>query len=211
MTQKEDLIAAFSNRMPAGRVPLWELEFHLWDQISKGHLILGQEYLELTSREKTYALNKNAEIFLLVSEQCHFSALTLPSQFWEISLGHPAYYWMPEDGRVEQAKILRKLASPDLMLVANCSALLGIPMGDDYVDFAYQLFDAPQEVSTLAEHKLEEGIQAAIRFRDAGVEIGLTTTDLADNHSTFMNLRVAEPGSLGGGIKKTGNDFNFAF
>jgi len=192
MTQKEDLIAAFSNHKPAGRVPLWELEFHLWDKVSRRHLILGKDYLKLSTSEKENALHQNAEIFVEVSEQCNFSALTLPSQFWEIGPGQPAYYWMPEDGRIGQAKVLRKVAPPGLMLVANCSALLGIPMGEDYVKFAYLLKDSPPEVSVLAEQKLQEGIQAAIRFRDAGVEIGLSTTDLADNHGTFMNPHQLE-------------------
>lgn len=99
----------------------------------------------------------------------------------------PAYYWLPEDGRDLQARVLRKLAPPDLLLAANCSALLGIPMGDDYIPFALQLFDAPDEIDTLAEKRLQDGIRDARRFFDLGVEIGLSTSDLADNHSTFMN------------------------
>jgi hypothetical protein len=120
MTIKEDMFEAFSNRQPAGRVPLWELEFHLWDQVSGQHLVIGQEYQGLTEREKEKAVYKNAEIFLSVSEQLHFSAITLPSQYWEIGPGTPAYYWMPEEGRNLQARILRKMASDNLMLVANC-------------------------------------------------------------------------------------------
>lgn len=192
MTKKEDLVSALTNRKPDSMVPLWELEFHLWDKVSGRHLILGKEYLELSAKEKETALHQNAEIFLQVCELCNFSALTLPSQFWEIGPGIPAYYWMPEDARIDQAKVLRKISSQDLVLVANCSALLGIPMGEDYVKFAYLLYDSPKEVSALAEQKLQEGIQAAVRFRDAGVEVGLSTTDLADNHGTFMNPHQLE-------------------
>lgn len=187
MTKKDDLIAALTNRQPEGKVPLWELEFHLWDKFSGRRLILGEEYQRLTAREKELALAHNAEIFISVSERLHFSALTMPSMYWEIGQGNPAYYWLPEDGRDRQAETLRRLAPPDLMLVANCSALLGIPMGDDYVPFAYRLFDAPEEIDALAEEKLQQGIRDAARFRDLGVEIGLSTSDLADNHSTFMN------------------------
>jgi uroporphyrinogen decarboxylase len=192
MTKKEDMIAAFSNCQPVGRVPLWELEFHLWDQVSGQRLVIGQEYQGLTEREKERALHNNAEIFLTVSERLHFFALTMPSQYWEIGPGAPAYYWMEEEGRDRQARILRKMADADLMLVANCSALLGMPMQEDYVDFAYRLFDAPDEIDALAEQRLQDGIQDAIRFFDLGVEIGLSTSDLADNHSTFMNPRQLE-------------------
>ncbi len=189
MTKKEDMISALTNCQPAGRVPLWELEFHLWDKFAEKRLVIGEEYQKLTDGEKERAVYDNAEIFISVSERLHFSAITLPSQYWEIGPRSPAYYWMPEEGRDRQAKMLRKLAPPDLMLVANCSALLGIPMREDYVDFAYRLYDAPDEIDDLAEQKLQEGIKAAKRFFELGVEIGLTTSDLADNHSTFMNPR----------------------
>ncbi len=187
MSKRDDLIAALSHRQPDGAVPIWELEFHLWDKVSRQHLVIGQEYQQLTEREKDQAVHHNAEIFISVSERCHFAALTIPSQYWEIGPGMPAYYWMPEEGRDRQAKVLRKLAPPDLMLVANCSALLGIPMREDYVSFAYRLFDAPEEIDELAVQKLQEGIQAAKRFSDLGVAVGLSTSDLADNHSTFIN------------------------
>lgn len=189
MTKKEDMIAALSNEQPVGMVPVWELEFHLWDQMSGRHLIIGQEFQYLTSAEKKRTLYKNAEIFLLVSENLHFTALTLPSQFWEIGPGVPAYYWLPDEWRYRQAKVLRQMAPSDLMLVANCSSVLGMPMGDDYVEFAYKLFDAPEEILALAEKYYQEGIQSAYRFREVGVEIGMTTSDLADNHGTFMNPR----------------------
>ncbi|RPI82618.1 MAG: hypothetical protein EHM41_17925 [Chloroflexi bacterium] len=187
VTRRDDLLAALNNREPSGKVPLWELEFHIWDKVSNQHLLVGPEFAALTRSEKERALHTNAEIFISVSERLGFSAITLPSQFWEVGPGHPAYYWLPEEWRDQQTRVVRQMAHADLSLVANCSALLGIPMGADYVPFAYKLYDAPDEVQEMAELKLKEGIESAVRFFDLGVEIGLTTSDLADNHSTFMN------------------------
>jgi uroporphyrinogen decarboxylase len=192
MTKKEDMLAALSNKQPAGSVPIWELEFHLWDQISGQHLIIGQEFQHLTSTEKRKALYQNAEIFLLVSENLHFYALTLPSDFWELQPGVPAYYWLPSEWRYKQAKVIRQMASSDLMLVGTCSAVLGMPLRNDYVEFAYKLFDSPDEIRTQAEHNFQEGIHSAYRFSEVGVEIGMTTSDLADNHGTFMNPHQLE-------------------
>jgi uroporphyrinogen decarboxylase len=187
VSRRDNIIAALSNHQPSGRVPLWELEFHLWDQVSGNQLVLGHDYQRLTEPEKDRAVHSNAEIFISVSERLNYSALTMPSQYWEIGPGMPAYFWLPEEGRDRQARVLRKMAPVDLMLVANCSALLGMPMSEDYVNFAYQLFDAPDEIEALAERRLHDGIRDARRFCDLGVEIGLSTSDLADNHSTFMN------------------------
>jgi uroporphyrinogen decarboxylase len=192
MDRKQDLFAALDCRQPQGRVPYWELEFHLWDAFSTRGLVLGEDYLRLSPAEQERALHTNAEIFIEVAELLHFSALSMPSQPWEVGPGHPAYYWLPEKARTVQARLLRAAAPPDLLLVANCSALLGIPQGAEYVPFAYRLFDSPGEIDALAEERLHEGIASAHRFADLGVEIGLSTTDLADNHSTFMNPRQLE-------------------
>lgn len=192
MDKKADLLSAIACQQPQGRVPFWELEFHLWDAFAGCRLILGREYQSLSAAEQEKGLYTNAEIFIGVAEELSFSALTMPSQYWEIGDDLPAYYWLPEDARIRQAKVLRQMASPELMLVANCSALIGIPMGDDYVPFAYRMFDSPEEVDELAKTRLQEGVTAAKKFADVGVEIGLSTTDLADNHSTFMNPRQLE-------------------
>lgn len=187
MIRRDDLLAALNNQQPAGKVPLWELEFHIWDKASGKHLLVGPEFAALSGIEKERAIYTNAEIFISVSELLNFSAITLPSQFWEAGPGFPAYYWLPEEWRDRQTRAVRQLAPDDLMLVANCSALLGIPIGADYIPFAYRLFDDPDGIQQEADKTLQEGIRAAARFSDLGVEIGLSTSDLADNHNTFMN------------------------
>jgi uroporphyrinogen decarboxylase len=188
MTKREDFIAALERREPEGAVPLWELEFHIWNKAAKKDLVLGQEFEQLSTFEKERAIYQNAEVFVSVSEKYHFAGLTLPSMYWEIGNGIPAYYWLPDEWRYRQAKVLHNL-SPELMLVANCIGILGTPMGEEYVEFAYRLYDAPDDIEQQAKKILQEGIISAQKFHDHGVEIGLTTSDLADNLRTYMNPR----------------------
>jgi uroporphyrinogen decarboxylase len=192
MTKREDLVAALEKRLPSNAVPIWELEFHAWDQISQRHLVVGEEFQRLTTKEQDIALHTNAELILSVCEMLHFAAITLPNVYWEIGSGVPAYYWLPEEAIYQLARFIKDLESRDLMLVGNCSALLGIPFGDDFVPFSYKLFDAPDEIDQIAQQKLLDGLRVASCFRDCGVEIGLSTTDLADNHSTYMNPHQLE-------------------
>jgi len=187
MTKKDDLISALEHRQPPGSVPIWELEFHAWNQLSNGHLIIGEEFVKLSVKEQETALYINAELILSVCEKLHFAALTLPNTYWEIGAGVPAYYWLPEMALYQLAQVLTELKPEEVMLVANCSGLLGMPFGQDYIPFSYKLFDAPAEVDQMAQEKLSEGLRLARRFQDCGVEIGLSTTDLADNHGTYMN------------------------
>ena len=71
------MIAALKSRQPDSVVPIWELHFHLWDQASGKHLVVGREFESLSSLEKEKALQENAEIMVSVAEKLHFAAVTM--------------------------------------------------------------------------------------------------------------------------------------
>lgn len=192
MTKKDDLIAALEKRQPAGAVPVWELEFQAWDNISGSHLLLGQEFEGLTPGEQERALYTNAKILLSVCEQMHYAALSTPNSYWEIAPGVPAYYWLPGDWRIRQVEVLCRMAPPDLLLVCNSGGVMAMPGADEYVEFAYRLHDAPEEIEALAERVLEGGVRVAARFRDLGIQIVVTASDIADNHGLYMSPRQME-------------------
>ena len=91
------MVAALERRQPitGSAVPIWELEFHIWEKFSGHTLMLGREFEKLTAKEKDIALNKNAEIFVEVSKQLNFAAITVPGGYWEIAPSKPAYFWFP--------------------------------------------------------------------------------------------------------------------
>jgi hypothetical protein len=41
---RNEMQAALESRQPDSVVPIWELNFHLWDQVSGKHLIVGREF-----------------------------------------------------------------------------------------------------------------------------------------------------------------------
>lgn len=184
--KKGDLIAALSKQQPAGAVPIWEIEFQAWDSVSGRHVVLGCEFERLTPVEQERALHTNAEIFLAVSEKMHYAALTVPYTCWEVSTGVPSYYWLPEEARFRQIRILRRMA-PDLVLVSITGGVLGIPGSKEYQAFSYKLFDAPEEITARASSGLESSLQLARRYRDCGVEAVVVAADLADNHGPFFS------------------------
>jgi hypothetical protein len=120
--KKQDMITALERRQPEPRtaVPIWELEFHLWDKFSGGHLKLGSAFEKLTPKKQDKALRTNAEILIDVSEKLNFAAITVPGGYWEVASGEPAYLWLPEKARLKQIKILRRMA-PDFMLITGAS------------------------------------------------------------------------------------------
>ena len=186
MSAKQDVIDALEGRQPAGAVPIWEIEFHSWDQASGQHVVLGEEFARLSPAHAERALHANAEIILSVAQELHFAALTVPGGYWEIAPDAPAYYWLPGDARFRQVEILRDMAR-DLALVAGTGGVIGMPNASVYVEFCYKLFDAPQEIDEIARTGLDHGLEMARRFRDLGIEIMFTASDIADNRGMFFN------------------------
>jgi uroporphyrinogen decarboxylase len=187
MEKKEDLSLALNGGQPQEAVPLWELEFQLWDAFSCGHVVLGREFESLSKASQQKALVSNAEIFLSVCSELEFSALTVPGGYWEIAPGKLAYYCLPDGARFEQFKILRRMAPDDLMLAASIGMLLTIPESGPYVEFCHTLFDAPDQVDRMAQQVFESGTERMKKFSDEGLDIIVSPSDIADNHGLFFN------------------------
>ncbi len=167
-------------------VPIWELEFHLWDKISERPVVLGRQFEALSPKQQENALQVNAEIFLEVSQTLHYSAITLPGGYWEIAPGEPAYFWLPEEARLKQIRILAE-QSPDLLLITSNSAILAMPDANEYVEFSLKLFDAPQDIDLLAQLKYRRGVEAARQLIDCGIDALYSASDLADNRGPYFN------------------------
>jgi uroporphyrinogen decarboxylase len=176
---------------PVSAVPVWELEFHLWDKFSNHRLFLGREFEKLTTREQHKALHTNTEIFIDVSEKLNFAAITVPGDYWEVAPGELAYLCLPEKARFEQIKILRQMA-PDFMLITGASGTLGIPEADRFVEFSLKMFDAPEEIDSIAQNKFREGVDVAKQLADCGIDALYTASDFAGNRAPYYNLEQME-------------------
>lgn len=189
INKKEDMITALERKRPAagGAVPIWELEFHLWDKFSKRPLILGREFESLPAGRQEAALHANAEIFCEVSDQLNFAAVSVPNNYWEVAPGKPAYFWLPDESRLRQIRILDRMLSSDTLLIAGAHAVLGIPGADRYEDYSIQLFTEPEAIDRLARRTLVRGIDAARQLIDCGAGAVFSASDLADSHGPYYN------------------------
>ena len=147
----------------------------------------GQEFCALSPAEQDRALEANAEILLSAAQELNYAALTVPGNYWEIAPGEPAFYWLPPEARFRQIELLQRAGSEDLMLVAGSGGVMSMPGASNYVEFCYQLFDAPEEIDRRAAQTLEHGLEMAKRLRDLGIEAVFTASDIADNRGLFFN------------------------
>lgn len=172
---------------PGDMIPVWELEFHGWDLFSPHSLAVGTGFTKLSSREKEKALHRNAEIFCSVSQELQFSAITVPGGYWEIATGHPAYFWLPGEARIQQLEILKNMLGDHIMLVAGNPSVIAMPGAEEYMDFAYTLMEDPKEIEKRAIEMCNKGIREAERLLGLGVGALYTPSDIADNHGPYFN------------------------
>lgn len=185
MTGKQRFLAALKGEQPEF-VPVWELEFHLFNKYSQRQLALGKEFADLSPSQQDRALQVNAEIMVAVACQLGHDAITAPGRYWEVAPGEPAYWWLPEDAHWKQLEILRKAAGEQVALVKSVPGMICPPSGTGYEQFCYQLFDAPEEVDEQAKKTLEAGIDFARKARDCGADAVFNACDIADNHGVFF-------------------------
>jgi uroporphyrinogen decarboxylase len=192
MNHKENFRYSLECKPPYNKIPLWELEFHLWGKFSGKDFFVGEDFIKLTASEKDKAINTNAEIIEQVSEKLDFRAVTIPGSYWEIAPGNPAYWWLPEDYRIKQAAILQNLIGNKLMLVANTGGVLAMPSADNYLNFAYTLCESPDKINEMEIETFQRGIKSVNQFSDIGIQTFLTASDIADNSGPFFNPEQME-------------------
>jgi uroporphyrinogen decarboxylase len=182
MNRRDDMIAALLCRHQ-NAVPIWELSFHLWDAFSGRHVVLGEEFANLGDIEKERALETNEEIMVSVCHDLGFAGLTLPGEYWYQAPGELAYYILPDEYRLRQVQVLRELAQGSLLLIAGTGGVLAANYSDD---FCYSLIHEPEVIDEMAKDCLKAATGTAARFRDVGIDVVVTSSDIADNSGPFF-------------------------
>ena len=196
MTGRERFLAALECRQP-DHVPLWELEFQLFDRYADRPLVLGQTFAALNPAEQEQALRRNAEIMAAVAKRLGHSALTCPGGYWEVAPGVEAYFWLPGDAPWRQLAYLRDAAGRQLAVVVFIQGMIMPPTtADSYQAFCYKLFDVPEEIDRWAAATLAAGLEEARRARDLGADAVCDACDVADNHMDIVTTRAQVKGKL---------------
>lgn len=187
MTPKERMVSALSLQQPDDFCPVWEIEFHLFNKVASRPLKVSNEYVKLTPAERERALLENAEIMVEVASELGLSALINIGPYWEVAPGVPAAMWLPPADSKAFLPILRKKAGDELFIIEWCPAMIFIPEAGEYLEFAYKLFDAPEEVDEMARRRFEDGLEIARRAAGAGADGLCAACDIADSHGVYFS------------------------
>ena len=179
MSEKEYARIAFGKGVPE-RVPLWELHFHMWNKYSGEPAVFGNDFLALPDGKKDDALKRDAEIMAKVGQELGFGAVSVPDMPWDCP------YVLPEDARLKLIRFLREL-EPDFLVGGGNSCCLAMPADDEYMDFSYMMYDAPEQIVERAERILTNGLEQLGRMAEAGAEFVYLPSDLADARAPYFN------------------------
>lgn len=158
MTGRERFLTAIACGRPRDAVPVWELEFHMWERYcAKLPFIIGDDFVRLTSAEQERALAQDAELMVEVALHLGYSAVTCIGGYWEAAPGIPAYLWLPGDAPLRLLSRLRDATEDRLALVFFACGTIAAPLWD-HVEFSYRLYDAPQDIDEMARRTLDAGI-----------------------------------------------------
>lgn len=174
------LTAALEHSVPADRVPLWELHFHLWNKFSDGIFVSGPDYIRLSAAERDRALRNDARIMIEVADALGFSAVTIPDAPWDCP------YVLPPEDRLKLAKYLCD-ESPDFLVAAGCGGVLAMPEAQYYVEFCYRLMDDPDGLDAECRENLKQSLEQLKRYRDCGIRAAYMASDMADNRGQFFS------------------------
>ncbi|MBO4934325.1 MAG: hypothetical protein J5441_04040 [Clostridia bacterium] len=184
MSEKEYARIAFNKGVPE-KVPLWELHFHLWNKYSDEKAVFGGDFLALPDGEKDDALKRDAEIMAKVGQELGFGAVSVPDMPWDCP------YTLPEDARLKLIRFLREL-EPDFLVGGGNSCCLAMPDNEEYMDFSYMMYDAPEKIVERAENMLTNGLEQLGRMADAGAEFVYLPSDLSDARAPYFNPEQLE-------------------
>lgn len=195
MKKSSDMRTVLARSGTPEAVPIWELEFHIWDKFAETPVLFGGEFAELSPSGQERMIRTNAEAILSVARRLHFSAVTIPGGYWEVAKDQPAYYWLPDSARFSLAEILAKEKPDSLLLVANIGGVLAMPDGDRFVEFSLRLLEDPDSIDREAEQCLVSGLEQAVRI-------------IVRNH---IRLRIEDKGSAIDDLRISDSKEHFEF
>lgn len=187
MTPKERMISAFHFIEPDDKVPSWEIEFQLYNQLLGKEPVTGFAFDNLTQKEKEAAIFTNAEILVETAERLDWSAIGTFPGYWEIAPSVPATLWIREEKwRIQLIKAIREIAGNRFFIIGSSDSTIGIPPGDKINEFVIAMFEDPDTLIKLIEKRLENGIEEGMKAANAGADAVFNASDIAFNTGCFF-------------------------
>lgn len=179
MTPRERFIAALTRQPLTGRVPHFELVFFLtMEAFGKIHFSQRQygQWVQMEEKERLLHLNDQADLYIATAERFEHSAIFLH----------------PNPGSEEEIfrliDLVREKSGDKYFLMMHGDATMGIPNGDNMVEFSYQIADEPEKLHQHASKMIEDALKNAERMaKHGGLDGYALCSDYCLNTGPFLS------------------------
>ena len=175
MTSKERMATALKLGIP-DRVPTFELEFQLSEELMGKPFLTEHELEGLSASEVDRKIAENAQFMIQVYDRLEHDAICIQ--------------YLNEEHTIQTIRRLHEYSGDRFMLLAHGDGTFAIPDGDGMLDFAYRIADDPESVHEQAEQMVRHAMEHDLRLLDAGLDGFILCSDYCFNKGPFLSPKM---------------------
>ena len=172
MTPKERMITALNRGVP-DRVPTFELEFQLTEELMGRKHLHEEELQGLPEGEVQRKLKENAAFLIELYETLEHDAICL--------------HYLSTEHIARTAEYIHELSGDRFMILAHGDGTLAIPDGDGLYELSYALFEEPEETHRKCRKMADDAIARNNYLMDHGMDGFILCSDYCFNQGPFMS------------------------
>jgi len=174
MTPRESLIIALEGGRPPGLPPHFELVYKRCEEFYGRKRLEAADLEGVEGAARDRALRDNARMWAEIYERLDWAICT---GFWGLAV----------EDQVRSFDHFREFAGDRIMLSATIDGTSAIPSGRNMVDAAYRLFEQGQQVLDETARRIDDSLEHARIFADAGVEVAIMCADYCFNDGPWLS------------------------
>ena len=158
------------------RVPTFELEFQLSEELMGKPFLTEHELEGLSASEVDRKIAENAQFMIQVYDRLEHDAICIQ--------------YLNEEHTIQTIRRLHEYSGDRFMLLAHGDGTFAIPDGDGMLDFAYRIADDPESVHEQAEQMVRHAMEHDLRLLDAGLDGFILCSDYCFNKGPFLSPKM---------------------
>ncbi len=175
MTSKQRMATALNLGIP-DRVPTFELEFQLSEELMGKPFLTENDLKGLSEAEVDRRIAENAEFMIEVYDRLEHDAICIQ--------------YLNEQHTKQTIRRLHEFSGDRFMLLAHGDGTFAIPDGAGMLEFVYRIADDPQGVHDQAERMVRDAIAHDLRLLDAGLDGFILCSDYCFNKGPFLSPKM---------------------
>jgi len=174
MTPRESLIIALEGGLPPGLPPHFELVFKRCEEFYGRKRLEAPDLDGIEGEQRGRMLRDNARMWAEIYQRLDWSICT---GFWGLEV----------EDQLRSFDCFREFAGDGVMLSATIDGTVGIPSGSNMVEAAYRVFEQRRQVLDENARRIDDALERARIFGDAGVEIAIMCADYCFNDGPWLS------------------------